>query len=152
MPFGATRGGVERLVLRAFTATTRPTDAQVDALLLEEGEALEASWGRAIAALPDDDPDRLRTRVTTLARLVTHYAVAAQAEASAMPELADPNDATAFASWLWRRYEAARTELLELLDDLTPGDVDDVPAAGPGATSAPAWNFPPSGRWGSRGW
>lgn len=136
-PLGASLDGVRALLPgQPFDSTTRTTSAGVDRFL----RAAIARVNLRFDALEVNDPDRA-TALRPWAAQLAETAAAAWADAAARPETADPNDASSYAEWLWRRFTEGLEELAALVDVDGDGDIDEPPPAS-GAAGSPAHSFP----------
>lgn len=146
--YGATVGDVRNhLAHRTFEPGSRPTAGDVVQLLARVSSSLAARIGD-VDAIADDGR---RARVRSAARHAVGLGAAAYAEAAAAPELANPNDASSYAQWLWARYQEAWAEVVDLVDAITPGD-EPAGAAPVELGDGPAVIGGERFGWGGRGW
>lgn len=153
--YGATIAGVQaHLPTQPITADSIPSEDQVAGWLDTLTGQVMAEVGD-LQALPDDPPPTggpgLRTRLTVMAAGVIQLGAASWTEAASKPELADPNNASAYANWLWDRYTEGVAALVALVDEATPEDQGAPGVDVEAARALPAWDFPPPAMWAERG-
>jgi hypothetical protein len=145
-PYGATIGGVAALLpWRTFTDSSRPTQAQVQGWLAGEiGGMVAARLGPIDdAAVPDADR---RARLQIAARGLVHLGTASLAEAAGEPEALE-RETSAYAAWLWARFEDGLASLEVTVDAAVAGPGE----AGVGELGEADWSFPPPSGIGQRG-
>jgi hypothetical protein len=142
-PFGSTFEDVRALLPhRRFAAGSKPDQADVEGYLESVGAVLDVNLEPAPA-----DPVKA-ARLTALSKRAVVYGAAAQAEAAAAPERANPNDASSYAQWLLGRYQEAVADAEGYYAELRAIDEPGVEEA---TSVAPAWSFPEPVGWADRG-
>lgn len=128
--FGATLAGVKaKLPHLSITYATQPTKIQVEGYIDDIATHVAFRIGAYSSVITDTD---LVNRITGMAKYVVELGAAATAQDAAHPSHVGPNE-SAYGGTLWSRYEKALQELVDVVNNATPG-ID--PGAGdPGGTS-----------------
>lgn len=136
--FGTSLADVEaRLPLRPnFGPSTRPSSVEA-ARMIADRAGMVAARLATVVVLDDLEP-AWQVHLSTAARGVVAMGAAADAEAAAHPERANPNDASTYAQWLLAQWKAGLDALLELAARATvAGEAGDVGGAMAGVEAPP---------------
>lgn len=142
LPFGADFADVQALLPhRRWQPGIKPDQADVERMMGSVAAVLNVE-----IEPPPTDPAKA-ARLTALAARAVVLGAAAQAEAAANPERANPNDASSYAQWLEDRYQEAVDAAEGYYTELQAADELGVE----GVAIEPAWAFPDPVGWAARG-
>lgn len=128
--FGATIDGVRNFIPHLLIdANTMPTIIQVSDFIDNIGSEVAFRIGEYAIQISDTG---LVDRITAMAKYVVELGSAATTMDACYPAKAAPND-TSYGNILWQRYQTNLAELIQVVNDATPGP---DPAVNMGSSSA----------------
>lgn len=141
-PYGASIPGVQAFIPeQLISETSSPSVAQVNYFIDNIASEVGLRIGNYTTTITDVG---LQGRVTAFARYVVNLGAAATAFDASYPSLSSPN-ASSYGNVLWSRYEAVLSELIQLVDNATPGT--DPGADIPGSVGGPLVSSGPPVFW-----